>query len=140
MVPSGRNQANTGKGNEGVLRSRILLLIALGISMAALIIFFGLLPFLAQQGGGPDRGGASPPGQQGGGTGAANGSASGGEMNITDVVAEKVATCESDNPALTEEQCWDLKYHDTAIAENDRDLCDLIKNERVRLHCKGYFR
>jgi hypothetical protein len=58
---------------------------------------------------------------------------------LTEIISENIEECVSSNPALTQEQCWDVKYHETAIGENNITLCDNIKSEDVRDHCRRYF-
>ena len=59
---------------------------------------------------------------------------------IAQIVDEGAETCVSDNPSLTQEQCRDLSYHDTAIAEGKPELCDQIKSDEIKVHCKDYFK
>lgn len=58
----------------------------------------------------------------------------------TEAVKDKVKTCVSENPALTEQQCWDSKYRQTAIFENEESLCDEIEDNQLRQNCHGYFK
>ena len=55
-------------------------------------------------------------------------------------IAEDVEECVSDNPSLTQEQCWDLRYHDTAIESNDPSLCSKILSSKIKAHCEKYFK
>jgi hypothetical protein len=59
--------------------------------------------------------------------------------NVLEIVAEKAEECIASNPSLTEEQCWDLGYHDMSIAIEDPGLCRKIKDGRLRSRCEGYF-
>lgn len=59
--------------------------------------------------------------------------------NLEDVVDVQKSQCMTDNPRLTEEKCSDLELHDTAIAEDRKDLCDEIVDEGLRDHCNRYF-
>jgi hypothetical protein len=52
---------------------------------------------------------------------------------------QSVEVCVSDNPWISEEQCMDLRYHDRAITDGDESLCERIKGEKVKNHCKEYF-
>jgi len=62
------------------------------------------------------------------------------EKPIAEIISEKVEQCVAGNPSLTEEQCWDLKYHGMAIAKNNQSLCEKIKSEQVKEHCERYFK
>jgi hypothetical protein len=59
--------------------------------------------------------------------------------NIVDAGDVQTSQCMIDNPRLTEEKCRDLELHDTAIAEDRKELCDDITDEGLRDHCRRYF-
>jgi len=59
--------------------------------------------------------------------------------NVLEIVAEKAEECIASNPSLTEEQCWDLNYHDMAIAQDNPSLCGMIKSATMKEHCLKYF-
>jgi hypothetical protein len=70
-----------------------------------------------------------------------DGSASSTESsdNIVNAADVQLSQCMIDNPRLTEEKCRDLELHDTAIAEDRKELCDDITDEGLREHCRRYF-
>jgi len=59
--------------------------------------------------------------------------------STAEVIKEKAEECVNKNPTLTQEQCWDLKYHDMAIASYNQSLCEKIKEDRVREYCDRFF-
>ena len=112
------------KGDGGKKRHAIKLSVLLNIVLICVIIF-AIAPFIGSllwgqylsQGRVTD-----PPG-----------------LSTTEAIAARVDKCVAENPVLTEEQCWDLRYHDTAILHGNSTLCDEIKGEQVRVHCESYF-
>jgi hypothetical protein len=57
----------------------------------------------------------------------------------TEALPQDVQDCLDRNPNMLEDQCWDMKYRNDAIKNKDPTLCDKIKGENVREHCKRYF-
>jgi hypothetical protein len=56
-----------------------------------------------------------------------------------DTMAPQVSKCMELNPGMSEDKCRDLSYHDRAVSENDRSLCEKIKEEKIKGNCKAYF-
>ena len=44
-----------------------------------------------------------------------------------------------DNPRLTQQDCDDLYYHDTAIETKKKEMCDEIVGQNTKDHCLSYF-
>lgn len=112
------------KGGGGKKKHAIRLSVLLNIVLICVIVF-SIAPFIAPLlwGQNPNQGPVTvPPG-----------------LDTAEAIAARVYECVAGNPALTEEQCWDLRYHDTAILHGNLTLCDEIKGEQVRTHCEAYF-
>jgi len=126
MSSAGREKKRAGRDSKTVgLAGKLgknkmeiaAILAALGI--VAIVLF----PFYLPTGGEP------PDGPSGGTDG-------GGQA--TPAPAE-IAPCVTDNPDLSQEQCWDLYYNDMALKEGDVGKCALIKNAGMRRNCERYF-
>ena len=50
-----------------------------------------------------------------------------------------VDQCRAMNPSYTDENCRDMSLKDRAMLEDRPELCDLIKTQSVKNHCKRYF-
>jgi hypothetical protein len=121
------------KGMRGKEGNHIKLL--LGISAVVIIAFMGAINyFLLQNLEYPEEG---PPQQP------ANDSEAGDVVvepkTTAEVIQENVEGCIYRNPSMTEEQCWDIKYHDMAIAGHNQSLCEKIKGDRIRNYCDKFF-
>ncbi len=131
LVPagSGMDSLSSFKGHDGskgdekkrfVIRLSVLLNIIL-----ICVIVFAVVPYLNSLLRGESSNGGwflIPPGK-----------------STAETITERVAECVSENPILSEEQCWDLRYHDTAISHGNSTLCGEIRNDQIRTHCKAYF-
>jgi cell division protein FtsL len=56
-----------------------------------------------------------------------------------ETVQEELDECRKLNPEYTEEDCNDLALKNRAILEDMPELCDLIKSNSLKNHCKEYF-
>jgi hypothetical protein len=126
MSSPGREKKKTGKGSESKgfsskLRQNTMEIVAL-VAAASIMLIILTLSW------GPQAG--TPPAT--GGTGGA------GEDVQAPAPAE-VAPCVTDNPELSQEQCWDLYYNDLALTQGDSTKCALIKNANMRRNCERFF-
>lgn len=55
--------------------------------------------------------------------------------NIEDYVQGDIEEIIQDNPSAYESYARDVVYHDTAIAEGDITICDLIQDQYLKDHC-----
>ena len=118
------------KGEEGN-HSKMLL----GISAVVIIAFMCAITYFLLQN--LEYPGEGPPQQP------ANDSGPGDVVvepkTTAEVIQEKAEECVNKNPSMTEEQCWDIKYHDMAIASQNQSLCENIKGDRIREYCDRFF-
>jgi hypothetical protein len=110
----------------------------LGASAAVIIIGMVVVSYLLIQDVELPAGGPSHlPGGNDSGTG--SGDVISEPKTTAQIIEEKAEECIHRNPSLTEEQCWDLKYHDMAIATNNQTLCENIKGDKIRESCDRFF-
>ena len=121
-MAASEKHANTGDGDKSIRsyeKSRKMLIITMVIVI--LIMAAVAFPLYLLQ--------SNPPVAGDGGDG----------KDYSDIVSAGAEQCLSDNPSLTQGECWDLKYHDTAISEDDPSLCEKITGERIKNSCIKYF-
>jgi hypothetical protein len=123
MSSPGREKKKTGKGSETKgfsrkLRQNTMEIVALVAAVSIILIILSL-SWESQAG--------TPP--------VSDGTGGGGEAPAP----AEVAPCVTDNPELSQEQCWDLYYNDLALTQGDSSKCALIKNANMRRNCERFF-
>ena len=60
-------------------------------------------------------------------------------LSVEEKVEEGVRNCVERNLSLNETVCRDITYHEIAMTENQAELCEKIRDQRIREHCNLYF-